>query len=175
MAQRLVAAGESVTFVGLIDYAGPRLQYSLRERISDHLMYMRTLPWPGRLDYLMRWVKHRLGVKDAKETESIAPTEQANSAFLESSLHALQSYVVRPYPGHVSLFRARQGSPSVLADPQGGWGGFTAGFEVFDVSGTHTTITHPPHVHDLGDALARALQNSDRRARDQASETSSKS
>lgn len=162
MAQRLVAEGETVTFVGLIDYAGPGIHLSVADKLRDHAMYLRTLPWRGRVDYVKRRLKRRFGARSIEQRDAAhEQTEQANAAILESSVRALQRYVVRPYSGRIALFRALQGSRHVLTDPQGGWGGLTAGVDIFDVSGDHITITHPPHVLGLADAFARALDQSD--------------
>ena len=158
MAQRLIAEGEAVPFLGLLDYAGPTIKFSLRDRVDEHLTLIRALPWPGRIDYVLRRALGRLGMPTADEPETQDATGPASAALLDASARALREYVVRPYPGHVVLFRATHGGHHGPPDPQGGWGGFVAGIDVCDVPGDHISMTHPPQIHRLASAFAAALE-----------------
>ncbi|HEV8195535.1 MAG TPA: condensation domain-containing protein [Gemmatimonadales bacterium] len=162
MAQRLMAEGEEVPFLGLLDYTGPGVRYGIRDRVDEHLTLIRTLSWGGRINYVLRRVLRRMGLAtiDEPEPEILDATGPASAALLEASARALDNYVVRPYPGRVVLFRATQGGPHGRADPQGGWGGYVAGVDVCDVPGDHISMTHPPQIHRLARAFAAALERS---------------
>ncbi len=158
MAQRLLEQGEDVPFLGLIDYIGPAIKIGVLDQVNETLTLIRTLSWPNRVHYIFRRVLRRLGMAAVDQRATRDGAGRAEAALIEASTRAMQHYVVRPYLGHVVLFRAAQGSRHSCADPQGGWGGFVAGIEVNDVPGDHISMTHPPQIHGLANAFTAALE-----------------
>ena len=145
-------------FLGLLDYTGPAVDSSMRDRVGEHFALIRALPWSGRIDYVMRRLLRRFGVSTVDRRKTLDATRQASAALLDAAVRAMQRYVVRPYPGHIVLFRATQGGHEGRADPHGGWGGYAAGVEVCDVPGDHISMTHPPQIHGLTRAFAAVLE-----------------
>lgn len=69
---------------------------------------------------------------------------------------AKQGYVVKPYPGRVTLFRALEGHVAEDEDPTLGWGSVAeGGLEIHDTPGNHDSMLYRPHVQTLA-ALLRA-------------------
>ena len=71
-------------------------------------------------------------------------------------------YEVKPYAGHLTLFRARQGSPRIHSDPLGGWGDIAGGgVDVIEVPGTHNSMLEQPNVVALGEAISHCIARLD--------------
>ncbi len=163
MAQRLHADREEVRFLGMVDHAGPKIQYSRLDWIRLHLMNLSMLPPAERWMYVRRGVVWRCRILAAAwrvHKSPAAPERLSGSStvdLLEQSLRAFRNYQVRPYAGKVTLFRARQGSPKIRADVCGGWGGVAQSVEIREVPGDHTTMIEPPHTQALGAAIAQCL------------------
>jgi len=94
----------------------------------------------------------------AFESDRDAGSSSAAVNVMEASMKAIYDYRINPYPGSVTLFRAKMGSPRILADRFGGWGQIVGGrVEVHDVPGTHMSMFREPHVRELGKKLASVL------------------
>ena len=167
MARRFDADGDRVAFLGLLDHPGPQSRLTATDMFRFHLTNLSMLPWRLRTRYVWRGLVWRTYVRKVKQRMKASPEIQAPKprgedwelALLEHSLRALRDYVIKPYPGRITLFRARQGSPMVRADPRGGWGGVAGGgVEICEVPGTHLSMLKQPHVRDLGEALSHALR-----------------
>jgi amino acid adenylation domain-containing protein len=74
---------------------------------------------------------------------------------------ALRNYVFRPWPGRVSLFRARIQPFFLRPRPHDlGWGNLAGqGVAIRDVPGDHLTMMNSPNIQLLGAQLADALAN----------------
>lgn len=180
MAQRLVAGGESVPFVALLDHPGPGVHLSHLDWFRYHIINLSMLSRTDRLEYLRNHVRwkvrawlakwHLRGVAAApgaaaENGNGAAAGESAPHAalgpisLLEASLLAIKNYRIRPYPGRLTLFRARQGSPKILTDRYGGWNDVAPGrVEVIDIPGTHMTMMRDPDVRVLGEKLSECLR-----------------
>jgi thioesterase domain-containing protein len=167
IAQRLARTGEEISFLGLLDHPGPALRLSPVDWLRYHLIFMRTMAAAERIEYMrrsMRWryratvarwrIRH--GSKPAVVDQPLKRWSRID--LVESALRAIQQYKIEPFPGKLTLFRARHGTPKIHSDPYGGWREIAAaGVEVCEVPGTHLTLLHEPHVRVLGAALARCL------------------
>jgi thioesterase domain-containing protein/acyl carrier protein len=171
MAQRMVAAGEQVPFLGLLDHPGPQIHQSPLDWLRFHWSVVTILPPAERWMYIRRGIAWRLLLLLVKWRMRIAPVQPAKPAgrstldMLEHSLRALRNYHIRPYPGRLTLFRAARGSPRIHSDPTGGWEGVAAGgIDVYEVKGSHMTMLNQPFVSELGAAIAQCLDKVDARA-----------
>ena len=171
MAQRLLARGEQVPLVALLDHPGPDARLSSARQIRYHLRNLSTLGHRDRMEYVgnhLRWKLRSIraggrgpqpaGAAASSVREAAETPQRAGVRMMETSLRAMDRYRVRPFPGSLTLFRARQGEPRILADPFGGWNGMAPGrVEVCDVPGTHMSMLSEPHVRELGAALGECL------------------
>ena len=72
---------------------------------------------------------------------------------------AIGAYVIRPYPGRLTLFRAKQGASGVHADAFGGWGDTArGGVEVHEIPGGHMNVLEEPQVQVFADQLRVCLE-----------------
>jgi amino acid adenylation domain-containing protein len=187
MACQLVAAGEAVGLLALLDSAPPNSRYH-------------RLPW-WRPTFVVRfaantfhWLRDFVGVKPEErrafvqrklrsaarklgrwirrqppgtdlDLESAIDTTVFPHAELDvwrAHLRACQGYHPGCYPGRVTLFRTR-GQPLFCSlDPQFGWGDLAAAVDVVIIPGSHEKIFMEPHVRTLAaelDACAAAAQS----------------
>ncbi|HYR10185.1 MAG TPA: amino acid adenylation domain-containing protein [Longimicrobium sp.] len=161
MAQQLVAAGESVALLGILDtslhaqssaadwaevilkFARPGCPVTVQELRAaggveaqvayavEHGVFPPGVTYPTALRYLRAGTRH----SDAK-----------------------QRYVVKPYPGQITLFRALEGHVVGDEDPTLGWAAVAeGGLEIHDVPGNHDLILQRPHVQALAGVLRASL------------------
>jgi len=173
IARGLVAAGEEVAFLGVIDNAAPA--------VSDDTRY---LTWGD-----AEWLAHiatRIGklygadLGDAADDAALIermiaagllPPATDRAAFrrfvsiYRANAVAAATYrpAASPLPVRITLFRASEEdlelhAASVAADPALGWTRWTSEpVEVFDVAGTHITMLTEPHVLQLAGRMREAL------------------
>jgi non-ribosomal peptide synthetase component F/thioesterase domain-containing protein/acyl carrier protein len=68
----------------------------------------------------------------------------------EINTNARDSYIPRPYPGPIALFRALKGHVLRCPDPTLGWKEIAqGGLEIIDVPGEHDTFIERPYVEEL--------------------------
>src|SRR5262249_5752106 len=94
--------------------------------------------------------------KDDAWLDSLGPEYRA---LIETHRRALAQYKPRPYPGRVTLFRART-QPLVAQSRERdlGWRRLAVGgVDVKTLPGAHLTIIEKPFVHALAYELRRAL------------------
>ncbi|MDB4951668.1 MAG: amino acid adenylation protein [Gemmatimonadetes bacterium] len=161
MAQQLLAAGEQVALLGILDtslhaqataadwaevilkFARPgcpvtaedlRRAGGVEEQVAHavaHGVFPPGVTYPTALRYLRAGSRH----SDAK-----------------------QRYAVKPYAGQVTLFRALEGHVAGDEDPTLGWASVAdGGLEIHDVPGNHDLILQRPHVHRLAELLRASL------------------
>ncbi|HKM55690.1 MAG TPA: amino acid adenylation domain-containing protein, partial [Isosphaeraceae bacterium] len=81
---------------------------------------------------------------------------------IETNYLAWMSYQPRPYPGRVTLFRARAGSLFPLSLHDLGWGRVAqGGLEILMVRGNHSNIMLDPRVQELAGQLRKCLEEAD--------------
>ena len=167
MAQRFVRDGDHVAFLGMFDHPGPRINLGWKDWLGYQMSYVSTLPPGHRAAYIWRGLAERSRLpaissrisSSFKRMSSVKRTTSSPAMeVFEHSLRALLAYQVKPYPGHLTLFRAQNGSPRIHAEALGGWEGVAAGgVDVVEVPGSHNTMLEPPHVRALGEAISRCL------------------
>ncbi len=157
MAQRLRREGEAVAFLGLLDHPGPNLELDRLDWIRYHYLNFARLKGQERIEYVYHGVRSRVGRLRAKAASGQVK-HRSTAEMLEHGMRALQNYKIQPYPGRIDLFRARMGSPNILSDPSGGWGGLAKeGVAVHEVPGTHLSMLDHPNVEVLGAEISRCL------------------
>jgi thioesterase domain-containing protein len=75
----------------------------------------------------------------------------------DSNRAAASNYVVRPYPGKATLFRAIEESLGSAEDVRAAWAGLVNSLEVHDVPGDHFAILVEPQVDQLAERLKACI------------------
>jgi thioesterase domain-containing protein len=175
MARQLVAAGQEVAFLGLIDSRcrnvgtrpyHRRLAGSARKWWKLFTQNVRRLAAlehgaiPGFLRERAENITMRLfGVRAYRWSlqlgRPVLPLLRQPSRALEQ---AARCYQPAPYPGSVTLFKAQvPGSPAAAGGTLG-WGRVAmGGVEVLQVTGEHMTMIHEPQVQELARQLRACL------------------
>jgi aspartate racemase len=174
MANQLIAAGEEVAFLGLIETPAPppserKAAYYFHRFKCFVGMRPRRL-----LSYLGEKVKYYRGLAEVEEKrfkrdEVPSGTDngaaQARNRWLDQLEHvyntnmkALHAYRVKPYPGKMVLFNARTQHPSLLEDPDYGWKPLVPNLHKYVVNGDHDTILMEPNVQELARLMAAELR-----------------
>jgi thioesterase domain-containing protein len=74
-----------------------------------------------------------------------------------ANYQAARTYVPKPYPGRVTLFRCQDTTPGVY-ERDLGWGELAlGGVDVYDVPGDHNSLITEPHVRVVADRLRECL------------------
>jgi thioesterase domain-containing protein len=82
---------------------------------------------------------------------------------MEGRYRAYRAYTPRPYPGRVTLFRARVQPLLGGHRPDLGWGELAGGgVEVHVIPGNHVTLLREPGVRALAASLSAALGRAQR-------------
>jgi len=165
MACRLVALGEAVTLLALLDAINPALmRYDLSPRAAR--MLWEGMQRRGRRALRSRWLWERLKRRvllrspgAARLWARVATVRENYETRSEviSDLAEVAARRYRPtgcYPGRITLFRTQQHLQQTR-DPELGWGGCAQlGVAAIDVPGSHFQMVYEPYVI----ALARALR-----------------
>jgi thioesterase domain-containing protein/acyl carrier protein len=170
MAQQLLAGGERVGLLALLDTGAPgfwdsrlgrsprRLQFdNLVERVNLHRQRLSALSPNAKLPYLQTRasILYRWLVYKPEQT-------QLPDALLElQRLHsqATSNYTVQRYPGRITLFRARKQPTRIDDDPTLGWRELARdGVDVHEVPGSHGWILVDPNVRVLARKLSQCLE-----------------
>ena len=168
IAQQLLAQGEEVGLLGMLDTRQPGLMRgvpasgSLLRQIylRMRLLYLRTHRRNGRLRYLWRRLKERMQRVNYMYVASKGPGKVASSIrnVREINYVAGISYTVQPYSGKVTLFRAENNEFEAPLAPDLNWGQFAAGgVEIKDLPGDHGQILYQPGLSVLATQLTSAL------------------
>jgi amino acid adenylation domain-containing protein len=188
MAQQLAAAGERVALLAMFDTVvvenmPPELQPSkgmlLLDKLERTWFVLRKwlgLSWAKKFEYfakLIHFVKSRtkalvrrekyVNPQDREDHERWLRKPPAFQKVELANAQALRKYVARPYPGKVTLLKARQREWSELVRPEPLWRKLTNGqLDVYVCDGNHSSILLEPNVVSLADAMRDALAKADR-------------
>jgi thioesterase domain-containing protein/acyl carrier protein len=184
LAHRLVAAGESVALLGILDSPAPVALDSPTGRDWDSATWVLVLAGVverlygaplGLAEAELRGLDKRgqIAVLAERMKQLGALPPGVDSARMEGFYEIFRADQLcvynpaAPYPAQVTLFRAIESNPDnargpemlpILEDPQLGWTAFsTQPIEVFDVPGDHLTIMREPHVQVLAGAIRARL------------------
>jgi acyl-coenzyme A synthetase/AMP-(fatty) acid ligase/thioesterase domain-containing protein len=191
MAQQLHRAGREVALLAVIDHRRPDLLPGLDWNVRTIVNFARNLPhWirndllhgtPGELAGRL-WRKvgaagRRLRAlctrrAYAPKVEDFFNFSRLPSRYVQlfqTNFRAVRTYVPRPYPGRLTLFRAHGQplAPGAWHEYDMGWGSLPAGgVEVHHVPGNHDRILMEPHVQTLASQLRTSLLKAQRKTRD---------
>lgn len=177
MAHQARAAGEETSLIGLLDTGQqnslegkelPKPEQSTLARIAGRVPrhIKKVMFGPNRRDY----AKSRLALfhQHIIEPKLKGPFYRAYMALglpLPKSADALgyvnpeagRRYVPRPFPGRVTLFRAKERPDVDPYDFHLGWNGLANPLEVVEIDGSHFSMMLDPSVGLLGNAINRSL------------------
>jgi len=164
MAQALLAAGEAVAVVVLIDTPGPSRPAPGPGRLSrwTRLLLEEDLPALGRrlkakVERDSRIARREAALRSHSRRDAPIPVELRDAWLADGFIRAAARYRVRPLAGPLLVFRARDGSPG---QPEHlGWDEVAAGgLTVEVVPGNHHSLAQEPHVQVLSARLEAALR-----------------
>jgi len=167
MAQRLLAEGETVSLLLLIDLYAPgalrlrdtrltRWLRSLREERADELVERARKKVARDLTFAVSYARtmfHRL-------RGDTIPYDLRDTWLTTRFIQAMSHYQIKPFPGKIVVFRASKLN-ELMADPGPalGWESFAqGGVSAHELPGNHHTLLREPHVQVLAATLERCLR-----------------
>jgi thioesterase domain-containing protein/acyl carrier protein len=178
MARRLVADGEEVRFLGLLDayggeYPKHRKSLALRKRLKlvlltplAHASYPFTLAGlkTGLKEQVKRWLVRRIIALEGrvKFRALHCPLKLRIFYIQEICFAARRCYKLMRFSGKIHLFRAEHQPPSDLfeEDPLLGWNGMAeGGIEVHQLPGDHSMYLYEPVIAAAAAAQLGAVLN----------------
>jgi thioesterase domain-containing protein/acyl carrier protein len=180
IARQLQAAGHEVSLLGIIDGDAPASAYargSSRIRfagrfvrnvgfwIVDDLLRSTQQDLSTRVRSKIRLVRNRFGgvrslrsTPDIRDVLGVPGMTDRHVPWLVAFARALSTYQPTPYPGKVTLLRARTFGLFESMKLDRGWGPLAgSGVDVTVVKGDHVSILHEPHVAGLALELEKTL------------------
>ena len=172
LAQRLVAIGKEVKFLGLVDTFIPDgdaifQTNPLKQKIVGHFDKVRAKGVSHILDrikwrigstadnvranlYQIDWIGNNLADRTSRDFAQAEYLQQK-----KEHQKVNRNYVIQPYPGHINLFRAIEDM-----NPKLGWQQLAqSGLSVYDIPGEHLEILREPNVRILAQQLQLAIDN----------------
>jgi acetoacetyl-CoA synthetase len=165
MASRLVAEGESVELLAMVDtdihprhLSWPEWMAYRRSRLALLAQSLATSPrraLAAELDGISNAILLRLGLGPHWQDPALALLPPLLQHVRGACEQAFADYRPRPYPGRVTYFRALERN-SRMCDPLVIWQRI-ANLEVVPLAGGHFDLVRPPYVADLAAALHARL------------------
>lgn len=164
MAQNLVAKGETVAFLALIDTPSPNNMPGDLDDTVDILFYLLKVGEDADID--RDWLrslneKQRLEfyLKHSKEGFSTPEELKTMLNLFRANLRAMREYIPSAYPGKIHFFLARDRDEFNAQTPAHGWINLAEeGIEIYSLPGNHITINTEPLVEHLANKLQQCLQ-----------------
>ena len=181
MAQQLVAQGQVVALVALVESAwlsperlaqARRLRARLRRRFLFERDRLAPLGPGARVAYLVQkataWAREapgRAGAWFQERRHAASHVMRTVRQVEEANLEALRRYAPVPYSGRVVLFRPAGPTLQLYGDPTWGWGELAAGgIEIEEIPKTRPNIVDEPDARALAARLTEHLEAVARRA-----------
>ncbi len=144
-AQRLLAAGQEVAFLGLVDAFPTRANLTARQFRARRLAgVVKAYGGPG---HVLRWVRQRL------QPTAMSPEDRA----WHEGAEVYDAYRVEPYAGPVTYFLATDDLP-LVADNATIWRAAAARIVVVEVPGDHMALLAHEQVGALADRVSALLR-----------------
>jgi len=162
IAHQMMASGEKVGFLGLLDSYPPGSypKASFFDRIVIHYNNLRALSWREQVSYLLARIR-AFGIKLMKFRlfRFIAARLKYVPKDVSSvNMIAIRGYSAHPYPGKVTLFRVREHAWYIHTEPTDGWQHNAGNLEIHVVPGSHTSLLREPHLAILADEVKNCLR-----------------
>lgn len=166
VAQQIVAQGEEVSLLGLLDtlerHYGERIDESVGTgsgALKEHLKEI--FAGPNGYGYLMKLLSARSFKIKYRVLRALGrPLPKEIASIEEVNLHVAKDYRPKQYPGKLVLFRSMKRSVTDGSDEMLGWGALAGlGVEVRDVPSTHFNMLQEPAVKALAEQLHACLQS----------------
>jgi thioesterase domain-containing protein len=165
MAQQLLEQGESIRMLALLDTSPetaddpdwadkPGMEYGL----DLSLVELSRLGPDEQLPYL--W-QHALSLGLVESGVPIAFAHQVIDDLKRIFHHHMvltDRYLVRPYPGRITLIRPSDAPFALPYPPDRGWARWAADVEVHFVPGQHHSMVREPQVQSIARTLEARLQ-----------------
>lgn len=163
MTQELVAQGEKVAYLALIDTPSQgHMPEPLAESV-DILYYMLKVGEGAALGLetlraLDEEEQIAFFLQQSRSTFATAHDLKTMLAVFKANEHAMWEYVPPPYAGRLHYFLARERDAFNAQTPAQGWLGLAAqGIEIYTVPGNHLSMNEEPHVQQLACLLQQTL------------------
>ena len=169
IAQQLHAQGKKVALLALLDARVPSPDDEYSEDnfettlLADAIRYFGLPVDPSAVSQYPKdqFLTH---VLDEAKKAGLVPSElEASMAnrfvqALKTDFRATRNYVMHPYPGRVTLLKAREELSGQSLDLTLGWDRWTAGgVEVHVVPGNHANMVYQPNVEALAETLSACI------------------
>ncbi|WP_396617094.1 amino acid adenylation domain-containing protein [Lysobacter soli] len=171
MAQQLMAAGETVGMLGLVDTSAEfgiryraqaqrgfsgRVQ-RLHRRMQGQTLGERIATLGGVVGGRLQASKLRQQAQQARDAGGELPHNVRYAELEATHMRAYVKYLVKPYAGGIVLFRADNQPPELSAKPKLGWEAMCGNVHVVPIPGDHQgMIESPALVAKLAAAILRA-------------------
>lgn len=180
MARQLLIAGKKVTFLGVFDTVSENAsdihiqvvkRYILRtdrlfHQISWTIGTFLKKPVNKKMEFVaLKWksLKQKITKDDYKlKPEGASLGKQSELPKYLHKVHqanyiALEKYILPPYPGKLTLFRAMHQTFYIKDPIKYGWDEFVKEMVILDIPGEHSTIFAPPNDVLFAKALQKCL------------------
>ena len=178
IAQQLKAAGEEVSAIVMLDTPLPvRPPIEKGDQIRVKLMDLRD----GGIPFLANWVQRRIDRVLNKGQDAPAAAEEGqqfhNAAIQDAFLESVGNYQVKPWDGHLALFRPPLVPKWVVSGRpvseyknylyhDNDWTKHAPNISVFEVPGDHDSMVLEPNVRVLAARVKRCLEQADAQSPD---------
>jgi len=175
MAQQLVAQGETVSLLALIDTYEPTAISANRLPLQARVMFHLQNLYKFHVHYLADRIhgtivfrlRNKVGLWTARTVQQFyryvgqpVPHQFRYTEVRETIRQALSNYKPQPYPGAIVLFRATETFLALVENQQHrqrGWSKLAEqGLVVYDIPGAHN-LEQEPHVGHLAEKLVKLL------------------
>jgi thioesterase domain-containing protein len=157
LAQKILAAGEQVAFLGVIDSG---VLYTL-----GILKAMSPGDGPGVFELMGRTASENIAEFRRRTSSAKLIPDEANDEMairimklFECNVRAVCYYRPQPYPGILDLFQAAEPLVSSRRQPYSEWSELSE-TRLHSVPGNHLTVIHEPNVQQLAQELKRSMRS----------------
>lgn len=166
MARQLLARGESVAILALLDTSAPVLPGNLRpskwQSVRVHAGNLRRLSIGERWSYVTDRLIYHFHSDDNRDflTKTLYDPEDLTPqllAVLEANLQASDDYTAKPYPGKITLLRCEVQELEYYLYPDLGWTPLVDSLEIQPIPGPHYTMLKEPRVREIARILQQCL------------------
>jgi thioesterase domain-containing protein/acyl carrier protein len=167
IAQRLVATGDEVRFLALIDAYRPGIHVNY-ERFKSWSETFRNGGFSALSRRFIQSVKERahllyrvIEIAYSRWRGAVIPIDLREFYLIRTYLNATRRHQMKPYPGKLHVFRATETRAELArAAPDLGWTGYAeGGVEMINTPGSHETIVSDSNLEKLALNIRRYLES----------------